>query len=92
MVQNLPASAGDTGSIPILGRFLGGGNAIHSSIPAWKIPWTEETGWPTIHGIAKSWTQKSTLAPRSLKGQIIKPVFVLSFLPKCVTSGAKSTP
>jgi len=28
--------------------------AIHSSILAWKIPWTEEPDG--LHGIAKSWT------------------------------------
>ena len=27
--------------------------ATHSSILAWKIPWTEETGWPTVQGVAK---------------------------------------
>ena len=48
MVKNLPASAGDTGdagSIP-LGREdpLEGGMATHSSILAWRIPWTEEPG------------------------------------------------
>ena len=47
MVKNLPADAGDlrdTGSIPGLGRSLGGGHATHSSILAWRIPWTEEPG------------------------------------------------
>ena len=44
VVKNLPASAGDTGSIPGLGRSPGIGNATHSSILAWKIPWTEESG------------------------------------------------
>ena len=44
VVKNPPASAGDTGSIPGLGRSLGIGNATHSSILAWKIPWTEESG------------------------------------------------
>jgi len=33
------------------------GMAIHSSILAWKIPWTEETGG--VHGVAKSWTRLS---------------------------------
>ena len=28
----------------------------HSSILAWKIPWTEEPGGAMVHGIAKSWT------------------------------------
>ena len=30
------------GSIPRLGRFLEKGTATHSSIPAWRFPWTEE--------------------------------------------------
>ena len=84
VVKNLPANAGDTGSIPGSERSPGGGNvtrssilgtslvaqmvkrlptmqetwvqslgrkdllekemATHSSILAWKIPWTEEPG------------------------------------------------
>ena len=35
-------STGDLGSIPRLGRFLEKEMAIHSSILAWKISWTEE--------------------------------------------------
>ena len=31
--------------------------AIHSSILAWKILWTEEPGG--LHGVGKSWTQLS---------------------------------
>ena len=30
--------------------------ATHSSVLAWRIPWTEETGGCN-HGVAKSWTQ-----------------------------------
>ena len=44
MVENLPANAGDSDLIPGLGRSPGEGNATHSSILAWKIPWTEEPG------------------------------------------------
>ena len=34
--------------------------AIHSSILAWRIPWTEEPAWQaTVHGVAKSQTQLS---------------------------------
>ena len=43
VVKNLSANAGDirdTGSIPRLGRSLGEGMAVHSSILAWRIPWT----------------------------------------------------
>ena len=32
------------GLIPELGRSPGGGNATHSAILAWRIPWTEEAG------------------------------------------------
>ena len=47
VVKNLPAKAGDKrdrGSILGLGRSPGGGNGNHSSILAWKIPWTGEPG------------------------------------------------
>ena len=27
--------------------------ATHSSILAWRIPWTEELGWAKVHGVAK---------------------------------------
>jgi len=35
---------GDTGSTPGLGRSLEEEMATHSSILAWRIPWTEEPG------------------------------------------------
>ena len=35
---------GDTDSVPGLGRSPGEGNGSHSSILAWRIPWTEESG------------------------------------------------
>ena len=35
------------------------GTATYSSILAWRIPWTEEPGGPTVHGVAKSRTQLS---------------------------------
>ena len=36
--------AGDLGLIPGLGRSPGGGNGNHSSVLAWRIPWTEDPG------------------------------------------------
>ena len=36
--------AGDMGLIPGLGRSSKGGQATHSSILAWRVPWTEEPG------------------------------------------------
>ena len=47
VVKNPIASAGDIrdlGSIPGSGRSLGGGHGHHSSILAWRIPWTEKPG------------------------------------------------
>ena len=42
-------SAGDPALIPEQGRSPGEGNGKHSSILAWKIPWTEEPGgWQSI--------------------------------------------
>ena len=44
MVKNLPAIQGTR--VPSLGREdpLEEGMVTHSSIPAWKIPWSEEPG------------------------------------------------
>ena len=33
--------------------------AVHSSICAWEIPWTEEPWRATVHGVANSGTQLS---------------------------------
>ena len=58
VVKNPPANAGDTrdvGLIPGSGRSPGQedpleeGMATHSSIPAWRISWTEEPGSPEGH-------------------------------------------
>ena len=48
-------SAGDrdTGPIPWLGRSLEKEMAIHSSILAWKIPWTEEPGGLQSMGVQR---------------------------------------
>ena len=59
MVKNLPANAedtGDTASIPESGRSPGVENGNHSSILAWKIPWTEDPGRLQSMEIVKNWT------------------------------------
>ena len=48
---------GDLGSIPGLGRSPGEGNGYNSRILASRIPWTEEPGWATVHGVTKSRTR-----------------------------------
>ena len=47
LVKNLPANAGDTrdvGSILASERSLEQKMATHSSVLAWKLPWTEDPG------------------------------------------------
>ena len=44
MVKNLPARAGNIGLIPRSGSSPGEGHAAHSSVLAWRLPWTEECG------------------------------------------------
>ena len=47
VVKNLPANALGIRHASLIrgsGRCPEGGMAIYSSIPAWRIPWTEEPG------------------------------------------------
>ena len=39
-----------------IGTLLEKEMATHSSILAWKIPWTQEPGEATVHRVTKSWT------------------------------------
>ena len=41
------------GSSPGSGRSLEEGMETHSSIVAWRIPWTEEAGGLIVHGVTK---------------------------------------
>ena len=59
MVKNLPANAGDVGSIPGSGRSPEKEMATHSSISAWEIPWTEEPDGLQSVGSQKSLAQLS---------------------------------
>ena len=56
MVKNLPAVQEIW--IWSLGREvpLKNGMATHSSVLAWRIPWTEEPGWTTDHWVGHDWT------------------------------------
>ena len=70
-------NAGDPGSIPELGRSPGEGMAIHSSILAWRIPWTEEPGGLQSVGHKESDTTERLTLPRILR---LKSVFHRFFL------------
>ena len=47
--------------------------ATHSSILAWRIPWTEKPGWATVHEIAESDTTE----------QATKFMYLSSFFVDC---------
>ena len=62
VVKNLPANAGDigdAGSIPGLGRSLGGGNGNSLQYSCLGNPMDREAWWATVHGVADSQTQLS---------------------------------
>ena len=63
VVKNLPANAGDArevGSIPQLEM------ATHSSILAWKIPWTEDPGRLQSMDLHRVWHEQRKGASRVL--------------------------
>ena len=53
MVKNPHANARDLGLIPGLGKSPRGEMSTHSSILAWKLPWTERPGGLQSMGFAK---------------------------------------
>ena len=55
VVKNLPANTKNASSTPRSGSSPKKEMATHSSVLAWKIPWTEEPGGSIAHGVAKSW-------------------------------------
>ena len=59
MVRNLPANAGDFGSIPGSGKSPGeeNGNPLHYSCLG--NPMDSGAQWATVHGVTKSQTQVS---------------------------------
>ena len=53
-IKNLPANAGDIGSIPGWEDPLEKEMATHSSTLSWEIPWTEEPGGLDPMGLQES--------------------------------------
>ena len=49
-------NAGDLHSIPGSEDPLEKGMETHSNILAWRIPWTEEPGGTTVHGVTECLT------------------------------------
>ena len=62
VVKNLPANAGDAGSILGLGRSPGEGSGNPLQYSCLKNPMDREAWRATVHRIAKSWTQLKQLS------------------------------
>ena len=66
----IACNAGDRASSPGLGRSLEKGMATHSSILAWRSPWTEKPGGLQSMGsqrVRHNWTTFSSLQRRFMK-------------------------
>ena len=59
MAKNLPANAGDLGSIPGSGRFPGEGNGNPLQYFCLENPMDRGAWWATVHGVPMSWTKLS---------------------------------
>ena len=55
VVKNLPANAGNTGSIAVLGRSPEEGNGNLLQYSCLENLMDRGTWWAAVHGIAKSW-------------------------------------
>ena len=53
VVKNLPANAGDTGSISVMERFPGGENGNPLQCSYLENPTDRGAWWATVHGVSK---------------------------------------
>ena len=67
MIKNPPANAGDTSSIPGLGRSLGEGNGNSLQYPCLENPMDRGTWQATVDGATKQWDIQKQEATRSFK-------------------------
>ena len=54
VVKNLPANAGEDGSVPGLGRSPGEGNGNQLQYSCLENPMDRGALWVTVHGVAQS--------------------------------------
>ena len=78
MVENPPAYAGDIrdpGLIPASGRSPGGRHDNPLQYSCLENPMDRRAWWDTVHGVTKSRTQLSDLAPISVREVLLSPFF-----------------
>ena len=67
MVKNLPANAGDAGSIPGSGRPSGGGNGNPFQYSCLENPVDRGVWWAAVHGVAKESDKTEQLSMHACK-------------------------
>ena len=80
MVKNPPANAGDSSSIPGLGRFPGGGNGNPLLYSCLENPMDRGAWWATVRGISKSQTRLKPLCPHLCVTCSLCTTFISFFL------------
>ena len=72
VVKNMPANAGDMGSIPTLGRSSGEGNGNPLQYSCLRNPMDRGTWWATVHGVVKVGHDLATKQQQQILGKCIK--------------------
>ena len=79
-LKNPPANAAATGSVPVLGRSPGEGNATYSCILAWEITWTEGPGKLQFMGLHRV---KYDLVTKQQQHVLIYIILIIFVVPLC---------
>ena len=69
MVKNMPANAGDMGSIPGSRRSPGGGNGNPLQYYCLENPMDRKAWWATAHRVTESWTRLNQLSMQEWEGK-----------------------
>ena len=85
VVKNLPANAGDLGSIPGWGRCPGGGNGNPLQYSCLENPVDTGAWWATVHGVSKSQTRLKWLSMHTnLSGPVVPRQLVKHYFWMCL--------
>ena len=84
-VKASACNAGDLGSIPGSGRSPGEGNGNPLQYSCLGNPMDREAWWPTVHGVAKSWTLLSDFTHSPTHSLTQQPELILNLLIKGIS-------
>ena len=83
VVKNLPANAGDAGSIPGSGRSPGGGNGNPVQYSWLGNPMDRGAWWATVYGVAKSWPRPSPCVCAHVRMHTHTSICVINLATQC---------